>query len=198
MKHALTLLAALLLAVEARCQAGDPPWYDDRKDLLWYQDEEGKLQPVKSEQHWGRRVAHIRANMELVMGRLPEKSNAVTAMAVFQGKLYAGTGKYRMAGSSLKESENLTLGGKVFRYEGGTRWTDCGQLPQTEAVGGMVGFRGQLYASSLYRPAGFFLYEGTRRPVVRQHASFGESLRVFRRAIGVTEVEVLAKLKPRE
>ena len=34
----------------------------------------GKLQPVKSEQDWSRRVEHIRTNMELVMGRLPEKS----------------------------------------------------------------------------------------------------------------------------
>lgn len=90
----------------------------------------------------------------------PDRSNAVTAMAVFQGKLFVGTGKYRVAGSSLKESENLTLGGKVFRYEGGTRWTDCGQLPRTEAVGGFVVFRGQLYASSLYKPAGFFRYGG--------------------------------------
>lgn len=90
----------------------------------------------------------------------PDKSNAVTAMAVFNGKLYAGTGKYRVAGSSLKESENLSLGGKVFRYDGGTHWTVCGQLPQTEAVGGFVVFRGQLYASSLYKPAGFFRYEG--------------------------------------
>jgi len=33
-------------------------------------------------------------------------------------------------------------------------------LPETEAVGGFVVFQGQLYASSLYKPAGFFRYEG--------------------------------------
>lgn len=93
----------------------------------------------------------------------PDKSNTVTALAVHHGKLYAGTGKYRLAGSSLKESENTTLGGRVFRYEGGTRWTDCGQLPETEAVGGFVVFKDQLYASSLYKPAGFFRYEGQSR-----------------------------------
>ena len=76
-----------------------------------------------------------------------------------QGRLYAATGKYRLAGSALPESENLALGGRVFRYEDGTRWTLCGQLPDTEAVGGLVVFRGRLYASSLYRPAGFFRYE---------------------------------------
>lgn len=93
----------------------------------------------------------------------PDQSNSVTSMAVYQGKLYVGTGKYRLAGSRLKESENITLGGKVFRYEGGTRWVDCGQLPSTEAVGGFVVYNGRLYASSLYKPAGFFRYEeGTR------------------------------------
>jgi hypothetical protein len=48
----------------------------------------------------------------------------------------------------------------VFRYEGGTKWVDCGQLPETEAVGGLVVFQGRLFASSLYKPAGFFRYEG--------------------------------------
>lgn len=90
----------------------------------------------------------------------PDGSNTVTALAVFGGRLYAGTGKYRVAGSSLPESENMTLGGKVFRYEGGGQWMDCGQLPETEAVGGLVVHEGKLHASSLYKPAGFFRYEG--------------------------------------
>lgn len=89
----------------------------------------------------------------------PGLSNSVTALAVYDGKLYAGTGKYRLAGSALTESENPHLGGKVYRYEGGARWSDCGQLPGVDAVGGLVEFRGRLYASSLYKPAGFFRYE---------------------------------------
>ena len=90
----------------------------------------------------------------------PDKSNAVTALAVFEGKLYAATGKYRLAGSALPESTNTHLGGCVFRYEGGGKWTDCGRLPNVEAVGGLAVFRGKLYASSLYKPPGFFRYEG--------------------------------------
>ncbi len=88
-------------------------------------------------------------------------SNSVTSMAVFQDSLYAGTGKYRVAGSALPESENDTLGGRVFRYLGGMQWEDCGQLPGVEAVGGLTVYRGRLYASSLYKPAGFFRYEGS-------------------------------------
>ena len=79
---------------------------------------------------------------------------------MFEGKLYAGVSKYRLAGSALSESENLHLGGRVFRYDGETRWTDCGQLPGTEGIGGVAVFRGKLYAGSLYKPAGFFRYEG--------------------------------------
>ncbi|MBI5760538.1 MAG: LamG domain-containing protein [Planctomycetales bacterium] len=36
-------------------------------------------------------------------------------------------------------------------------------MPGTESIGGMIVFRGQLYASSLYRPAGFFRYDGETR-----------------------------------
>jgi hypothetical protein len=90
----------------------------------------------------------------------PDTSNSVTAMAVFEGQLYAGTGKYRVAGSSLPESENDNPGGRIFRYDGDQRWIDCGQLPNTEAVGGMVVFNDRLFASSLYKPAGFFRFDG--------------------------------------
>jgi hypothetical protein len=90
----------------------------------------------------------------------PDDSNAVTSLAAFNDKLYAGTGKYRLGGSALEESQNNTLGGKIFRYDGNGHWTDCGSLTNAEAVGGLVVFRGKLYASSLYRPAGFFRYEG--------------------------------------
>lgn len=90
----------------------------------------------------------------------PDGSNAVTSLATFDGRLYAGTGRYRLAGSALPASPNENLGGRVARYDGDGGWTDCGQLPDTEAVGGMVVFQGTLYASSLYRPAGFFRYQG--------------------------------------
>jgi len=90
----------------------------------------------------------------------PTAANSVTAMAEFEGGLYVGTGKYRLGGSALEESKNANLGGRVLRYQGDSRWLDCGQLPGVEAVGGLVVFRGRLYASSLYKPAGFFRYEG--------------------------------------
>ena len=90
----------------------------------------------------------------------PDQSNSVTSLAEYRGKLYAATGKYRLAGSALTESGNTNLGGGVYRYEGDQRWVLCGEkLPNTEAVGGLVVFRDRLYASSLYKPAGFFSFD---------------------------------------
>lgn len=106
------------------------------------------------------RVYRYAGGLEWTDCGAPTTSNSVTAMAAFGGKLYAGTGKYRLAGSSLAESKNTNLGGHVLRYDGEKSWTDCGQLPGVEAVGGLAIFRGKLYASSLYRPPGFFRYDG--------------------------------------
>jgi hypothetical protein len=89
----------------------------------------------------------------------PDPSNAVGSLAVYGGKLYAGVSRYRLAGSSLAESDNPHLGGKVYRYEGGQTWVDCGKLAGAEAVNGMVVYRGKLYASSMYSP-GLFRYDG--------------------------------------
>lgn len=93
----------------------------------------------------------------------PAPCNAVSAFAELDGKLYAGVSKYRLGGSALKESENPNLGGKIFRYDGDGKWTDCGQLPETEGIGGMAVFQGKLHAGSLYKPAGFFRYEGDQK-----------------------------------
>jgi hypothetical protein len=107
-------------------------------------------------------VYRLEGGTKWVDCRIPARCNAVSSLAVFRGQLYAGVSRYRLAGSALAESENPHLGGKVYRYDGGQNWLDCGQLPDTEAIGGMVVYRGALYASSLYRPAGFFRYEGER------------------------------------
>lgn len=93
----------------------------------------------------------------------PSDCNSVSALAVFNGELYAGVARYRLAGSALPESENDRPGGRVYRYTGDGKWAACGQLPGVEAVGGLVVFQGRLYAGSLYKPAGFFRYEGGER-----------------------------------
>ncbi|MCZ2341290.1 MAG: LamG domain-containing protein [Bacteroidales bacterium] len=93
----------------------------------------------------------------------PDQCNAITSLISFAGKLYAASGKYRFAGSALPESDNPHRGGGIFRYLGEQKWEEVGRLPHVEAVGGMVAFQGRLYASSLYRPAGFFRYESDNK-----------------------------------
>lgn len=93
----------------------------------------------------------------------PVASNAVSAMAVYEDKLYVAAARYNTAGSSLPPSPNEIPGGAIYRYEGGRNWTDCGRLGQSGSVGGMAVYRGRLYATSMYKPAGTFRYEGGRK-----------------------------------
>lgn len=122
----------------------------------------------------------------------PDRANAISALAVYNGSLYAASSKYRLAGSSLSESENPAFGGRVFRLAQGDIWEDCGSLsPETEAIASLVVFRGKLYASSLYRPAGFFRYEGgqTWTACKTPDGKRVEALTVFNDAIYATSYD---------
>lgn len=89
----------------------------------------------------------------------PGKANAVSAMAEHQGLLYAGSTRYRFSGSALPESENPEKGGAIHRLNANGKWEEAGILPGADSVGGMAEFKGRLYATSLYKPAGFFRLE---------------------------------------
>lgn len=93
----------------------------------------------------------------------PDKANAISALAVHEGKLYAGATRYNLGGSALEASPNENPGGRVYRYDGEGRWSNCGRLGETAAISGMAVYRGKLYAGSLYAPAGTFRYEGGDR-----------------------------------
>jgi len=90
----------------------------------------------------------------------PFNSNAISALAVHKGQLYAAASHYRSGGSALGDSGNEVPGGRVYRYKGGKEWEDCGRLGEIEAIYGLASFKGELYASSLYAPAGLFRYDG--------------------------------------
>jgi hypothetical protein len=55
-----------------------PPEYDDKAHLLSYRDAKGIEQPIHTAKGWANRRADILANMQLVMGALPEASGKVT------------------------------------------------------------------------------------------------------------------------
>lgn len=89
----------------------------------------------------------------------PDGSNAVMSLAVFRDSLYAGTGYYPASGSALPNSENQTPGGKVYRYEGGRTWADCGGPGGVASIGAMAVFKNRLFASAS-KVKGAFVYDG--------------------------------------
>ena len=58
-------------------EAGEPPFYVDKFDLLKYIDEHGEYHEVRTARQWDVRRAHIRANVQRVMGELPGKEKRV-------------------------------------------------------------------------------------------------------------------------
>jgi dienelactone hydrolase len=55
----------------------DPPFYPDKTHLLVYRDANGKEHAIQDAEDWARRREHILANMQLVMGPLPDASRKV-------------------------------------------------------------------------------------------------------------------------
>ncbi|HID23623.1 MAG TPA: hypothetical protein EYP14_14670, partial [Planctomycetaceae bacterium] len=51
--------------------------YEDHAELLVYKDQRGRRRPVRTPAEWAIRRAHILANMQLVMGPLPDSSQRV-------------------------------------------------------------------------------------------------------------------------
>jgi hypothetical protein len=80
----------------------------------------------------------------------PWDCNAVTRLAVHDGRLYAGVSRVKGGGSGRPETLNANPGGRILRYEGGTTWSDCGQLPDADSIAGLVPFDGALHATPLY------------------------------------------------
>ena len=74
----LALAISSLLAVDRTALAEDqPPFYPDKSNLMIWRDGQGKDHPVKTQADWARRRAHILANMQQVMGSLPDNSQKV-------------------------------------------------------------------------------------------------------------------------
>lgn len=78
--------------------AADPPpadvvAYPDHSNLLVVRDAKGNESPVKTREDWARRLKDIRANMQLVMGPLPDHSRRVPLEVEFVSEEVA-TDKY--------------------------------------------------------------------------------------------------------
>ncbi len=91
----------------------------------------------------------------------PDGANSVMSLCVYQGRLYAGTGRYNAKGSALAESPNQHPGGRVYRYDGEKKWTDCGRLGEANEAFAMAVYDDKLYAIPLYS-MGLFRYDGEK------------------------------------
>ena len=76
----LVLGCTLLTAMGRRMALATDPTvvaYPDHSKLLVVRDAAGNERPVKTKDDWAERVAHVKANMQLVMGPLPDASRRV-------------------------------------------------------------------------------------------------------------------------
>jgi dienelactone hydrolase len=71
---------------------------------------------------------------------------AVTALAAFEGQLYAGVSEFFPGAWDPVQSRDTTVPGRVYRYAGHFRWEDCGELSGRDSINGLVVFHGQLHA----------------------------------------------------
>jgi pimeloyl-ACP methyl ester carboxylesterase len=67
-----SLLALCCGLLPPSAQGADPPFYPDKTKLLVWRDADGAEHPVTTAADWEKRRAHILANMQLVMGALPD------------------------------------------------------------------------------------------------------------------------------
>lgn len=80
MSHTLPSLTAIAVALTISTAMSDEPKpvsYPDHSRLMVVRDATGAEKPVTTKSDWAERVAHIRANMQLAMGPLPDKSRRV-------------------------------------------------------------------------------------------------------------------------
>jgi dienelactone hydrolase len=80
MPSVIVLSVSLLLlssALSASSAVKSPPFYADKAKLLVYRDAAGGEHPIRTAADWDKRREHILANMQLVMGSLPDLSRHV-------------------------------------------------------------------------------------------------------------------------
>ena len=82
----------------------DPPRHEDHNKLLYYLDEQGSKQPVRSKAEWDKRRQHIVANMELVMGPLPRAEKAPVEIQVLDELRFDGYTRKKVTTKPSRET----------------------------------------------------------------------------------------------
>jgi acetyl esterase/lipase len=77
MFHVAFALILELVLGQAPAAQREPPFYREKASLLMYVDAGGHERPITTAKDWPKRREHILANMQLVMGPLPEQSRKI-------------------------------------------------------------------------------------------------------------------------
>jgi hypothetical protein len=97
-------------------------------------------------------------------------SNSVTALASFDGQLYAENRQIPPARLIVTRVEQPCRRRQNLSFDQARRVGTRRRPGAAEAIAGLVTYRGKLYASSLYKPAGFWRYEGGTALDLHSHA----------------------------
>jgi dienelactone hydrolase len=100
-------LLALLLASCTAAPAGPPPFYADKSDLLRWIGPDGGSQPVRTVSEWGRRREHILANLQLVMGPVPETLRRVPLDLQVHEETRLGTHVRKSVSFAVEEGDRV-------------------------------------------------------------------------------------------
>ncbi|MBM4463373.1 MAG: hypothetical protein FJ012_08565, partial [Chloroflexi bacterium] len=77
--------------------------------------------------------------------------DAVLDLAEYEGRLYAGT---------MNPGNPDKPGSSVYRYDGGSNWTEVGYFESGEQVSALAVFKGDLYAGTSWAGAKLYRYDG--------------------------------------
>lgn len=102
--------ASLLFVVPTAARADDAPAKLQRDQLLFYQDKDGTIRPVKTVADWQKRRTAILAAMQTVMGPLPGKAKRVPLDAKIEEEVDCGDYVRRVV------SYQAEPGGRVSAY----------------------------------------------------------------------------------
>jgi len=90
-------------------------------------------------------------------GRVGDRKTAgVVPLIVHDGALYAATSTYDWTRVTDGDYEP----GRVYRYDGGKSWTDCGQPSENRTLNGIASYRGKLYVGGGPQNWGVFVHQG--------------------------------------
>ncbi len=115
---------------------------------------------AKKQEDWCRVYCYEGGQKWTDCGRVGDrKTTGVMSLIVHDGKLYAATCTYDWTRVVKGDYDP----GRVYCYEGGKQWKDCGQPSDNRRLICMASFKGKLYVGGGNETRGVFVYQGGKQ-----------------------------------